>query len=132
MAMRYLILFFFCFPFLSQAQMHFNADTVRAPKQFENIHVVKVADDTLSTTFVIFIKKEVALHRHNDHTENVVILEGAGMMTLGDKTFRVKEEDVIFIPKGTPHSVVVKSKQPMKVLSIQSPRFDGSDREMLK
>jgi mannose-6-phosphate isomerase-like protein (cupin superfamily) len=107
-------------------------DTIKAPSKYENVHVVKVASDSLSTTFVIFIKKEVKLHKHNEHTENVLVLEGEGEMKLGDKKFKVKKGDHIFIPKGTPHAVVVTSKKPMKVVSIQSPWFDGSDREMIK
>lgn len=113
-----------------QAQ-HTVPDTVKAPAAYENVHVVKIASDSLSTTFVIFIKKEVKLHRHNQHTENVIVLDGEGEMQLGDKKFRVKKGDHVFIPKGTKHAVVVKSKKPMKVMSIQSPNFDGKDREMI-
>jgi quercetin dioxygenase-like cupin family protein len=116
--------------FFSNAQ-HASLDTVKAPANYENIHVVKIASDSLSASFVIFIKKEVKLHRHNLHTENVIVLEGEGEMKLGDKRFIVKKGDHIFIPKGTPHSVMVKSKKPMKVVSIQSPNFDGKDRELI-
>ncbi|MFI5204514.1 MAG: cupin domain-containing protein [Flavobacteriales bacterium] len=110
---------------------HSSLDTVKAPATYENVHMVKVASDSLSTTFVIFIKKEVKLHKHNTHTENVIVLEGEGEMRLGDKKFKIKKGDHIFIPKGTPHSVVVKSKKPMKVVSVQSPHFDGKDREII-
>lgn len=118
------------FPLVASAQ-HSSLDTVKAPTTYENIHVVKVASDSLSTTFIIFIKKEVKLHKHNHHTENVMVLEGEGEMRLGDKKFRIKKGDHVFIPKGTAHSVIVKSKKPMKVVSIQSPYFDGKDREII-
>ena len=68
------------------------------------------------------------LHKHVEHTENVIILEGEGEMTLGDKKFKVKKGDIVFIPKGTPHSLTVTSAIPVKVLSVQSPFFDGKDR----
>lgn len=68
------------------------------------------------------------LHKHIKHTEYVKILEGRGEMTLGDKTIKIKKGDWITIPKGTPHGVKVTSRKPMKVLSIQSPKFDGKDR----
>jgi mannose-6-phosphate isomerase-like protein (cupin superfamily) len=53
-------------------------------------------------------------------------------MVLGDSTFTIKRGDVVFIPKGTAHKVVTLSKEPLKVISIQSPYFDGSDRLMLE
>ena len=36
--------------------------------------------------------------------------------------------DIIFIPMNTVHSLKVTSSIPVKVLSVQSPRFDGKDR----
>lgn len=110
---------------------HNITDTIKPPAVYENIYSKKISSDSLSSTFVIFIKKEVKLHKHNTHSENVIVLEGDGIMRLGDKEFIIKKGDHIFIAKGTPHSVMVKSKKPMKVLSIQSPYFDGKDREMI-
>jgi mannose-6-phosphate isomerase-like protein (cupin superfamily) len=124
-----LSLLFFLIGF-TQAQ-HSSLDTVNAPVKYENVHVIKISSDSLSASFIIFIKKEVNLHKHNAHTENVIVLEGGGEMCLGDKKFNIKKGDHVFIPKGTPHSVKVKSKKPLKVLSIQSPNFDGKDREFL-
>lgn len=124
-----LVLFFIIS--VSSAQ-HSSLDTIKPPANYENVHVVKIASDSLSTSFVIFIKKNVKLHKHNSHTENVIVLEGEGFMQLAYKKLKIKKGDHIFIPKGTPHSVKVTSKKPMKVLSIQAPNFDGSDREFLE
>jgi mannose-6-phosphate isomerase-like protein (cupin superfamily) len=57
-----------------------------------------------------------------------VVLEGSGQMTLGTKGFGIKKGDVIFIPKNTVHSVISMGDQPLKVISIQAPKFDGKDR----
>lgn len=114
------------------AQVHVNADTIHAPAQFDNIFSKPVSSDSLSSVFVIFIKKEVKKHKHAEHTEQVVVLEGSGEMLLGDKQFKVTKGDVIQIPKGTVHALKVGSKEPMKVLSIQSPYFDGKDRILIE
>jgi len=53
-------------------------------------------------------------------------------MILGDKTIKVKKGDIIFIPKNTVHSLKVNSQTPMKVVSIQSPFFDGTDRVFIE
>ena len=65
------------------------------------------------------------------HTEQVYVLEGGGSMTLGDSTFSIKAGDLILIPMGTPHSVITTTDVPLKVVSIQSPKFDG-DRIWIK
>lgn len=116
----------------TQAQTWQNADTVTCPKEAENIYVRQLYSDSLSSSYVIFIKKQVKLHKHISHSEHVVVLSGKGDMVLGDKVFPIKKGDVIFISKNTPHSVVTTSKKPLKVISIQSPKFYGKDRVMLE
>jgi mannose-6-phosphate isomerase-like protein (cupin superfamily) len=57
-----------------------------------------------------------------------LVIEGEGQMSLADKSFKIKKGDLVFIPKNTIHSVKTTSKQPLKVVSIQAPLFDGKDR----
>ncbi len=99
---------------------------------FENIYSQKIYGDSLSTSFLILIKKEVKLHKHLEHSEHVYVLEGEGNMQLGNDWFKIKSGDIIFIPKNTPHKVVTTSKNSLKIISIQSPYFDGSDRILLE
>jgi mannose-6-phosphate isomerase-like protein (cupin superfamily) len=106
-------------------------DTIKAPAAYENIYVRPVYSDSLVSSFIIFIKKEVKLHKHVTHTEHVYVLEGVGEMVLGAKKFIVKKGDMVFIPKNTPHALNVISKIPVKVLSVQAPYFDGKDRVMI-
>ncbi|MFZ5553316.1 MAG: cupin domain-containing protein [Bacteroidota bacterium] len=101
---------------------------IQPPAEYENVHVHKVSGDSLTTTFVIFVKEKVAMHKHEHHSENVYVLEGTAMMTLGDVRQEIKPGDIIFIPKNTWHEVIVTSKIPLKVISVQSPLFDGKDR----
>jgi quercetin dioxygenase-like cupin family protein len=81
--------------------------------------------------FLIWVKKEVPLHKHLWHTENIYVIEGKGEMTLADEKFIIQKGDYINIPQNTPHALLVHSSKPIKVLSIQSPHFDGSDRIQL-
>lgn len=114
------------------AQNTQNTDTIQCPAGIENIYSRPLYSDSLCSSFVIFIKKEVKLHKHLHHTEHVTVLEGEATMTLGDKVFTVKKGDFIFIPKNTPHKVVTTSKTPLKVISLQAPYFDGTDRVLLE
>ena len=96
---------------------------------YENISVHKITEDSLQSCFIIWVKHGVKAHYHADHTENIVVISGEGMMTLGEEIFLIKKGDYINIPKGTVHSVTqVLSEEPLKVLSIQSPQFLGNDR----
>jgi mannose-6-phosphate isomerase-like protein (cupin superfamily) len=88
--------------------------------------------DSLASSFCIIIKSEVRAHKHLKHSEHVIVQSGEGVMKINDKEFTIKPGDVIFIPKNTVHSVIVKGKKPLKVLSIQSPNFNGDDRVMME
>lgn len=122
-----IIVILFILPFVSKAQFQF-LDTISAPASYENIYVKPLASDSLSSSFLIFVKKEVKKHKHTAHSEHVYIIDGEGMMLLGDKTFPVKSGMVMFIPMNTVHELRVTSVSPVKILSIQSPMFDGTDR----
>ncbi len=118
------------FPFLGllKAQDYQKLDTIKAPQAFENIYNRPLYSDSLTSSFVIFVKKEVKEHKHETHAEHVVVLDGEAIMKVDGKSFKIKKGDVIFIPKNNWHYVKTTSKIPLKVLSIQAPNFDGKDR----
>lgn len=101
---------------------------IQPPADLENIHVAKLNSDKNASDFIVFVKKYVPLHKHVFHTESIYILEGTGMMQLGDETFEVKPGDYIKVPEGTPHGVKTTSRIPLKALSVQAPEFFGKDR----
>lgn len=107
-----------------------NAQKMKPAKEFDNIHVEKLHTDKNSSSFVIWVKERVRLHKHAVHSEHVYVLKGKGEMRLGKQVIEVKKGDVIFIPEGKPHAVRVTGGT-MKVLSVQSPEFKGKDRIFL-
>ncbi len=110
------------------SQNVWNTEDIQAPADYENIHVQKLASDSLGTAFLIWVKDKVAMHHHAVHTESVYILEGEGEMSLSGETFKVKAGDFIFIPMGELHDLKVTSKYPVKAISFQAPEFLGKDR----
>lgn len=116
----------------SPAQSYLQTDTLRPDPAQDNISLTRFAGDSLVSSFIIHIKKEVKPHKHLDHSEHVYVLAGKGWMKLGEKEFEIKPGMLVFIPKGTVHSVKTTSKEPLKVLSIQAPLFDGKDRVMVE
>lgn len=95
---------------------------------YDNIHVQRIKGDSNYTAFIIWIKKEVKPHFHQHHTEVITVLEGKARMTMNDTTFTIRKGDVMVIPENTVHSVINHSKKPLKVISVQTPWFDGKDR----
>jgi len=116
---------------LISAQQVLHASELTANAAFENIHVEAIHHTDDASLFTIWVKQGVKAHRHNAHTEHVYILEGTGTMLLGEEVLEIKPGDVIIIPRGTIHAVRTTSEEPLKVLSIQSPRFSGKDREFV-
>ena len=103
-------------------------DQILPDIEFENIHVKKISSDSSSSTFAIWIKQKVKLHKHVYHTENVLIDKGFGEFQINDSVYKVAAGDLIIIPKNTWHGVIVNSKSTMKVISVQSPEYFGKDR----
>lgn len=123
----FLMIFAICL-YTGRSQNFSNLDTVGNHSNTENLYVKFLHGDSLASSFCIVIKKEVKAHVHRTHSEHVTVIEGEGRMKLGDKEFVIKKGDLVFIPKNMVHSVVTTSKIPLKVLSVQAPLFDGSDR----
>lgn len=131
--MRFIFLIAFLgFATFTKSQTILNADSIGRLSASENIYSKSLFSDSLATSFCITIKKEVKLHKHAGHSEHVIVMEGEGLMKLGDNSFTIKKGDIVFIPKNTPHAVKTTSKTALKVISIQSPLFDGKDRIMIE
>jgi quercetin dioxygenase-like cupin family protein len=128
--MKYLSFLIFCIVVSSSlSQEHKSLKEYQPTAEYDNIQVLKIAEDDLHSTYIIWVKESVAEHYHASHTENIVVLEGKARMTLNDEEFTVKKGDFINIPEGTKHAVLeVISHKPLKVLSTQTPIFDGKDR----
>ena len=129
--MKKLLLLSFLSVFVHQvnAQSCKHIEGINPDKEFENVLVKPLTNTEASSSFLIWIKKEVKPHRHNSHDEHVYVKEGSGTMLLGDEIIQVKTGDWVFIPKSTVHAVKSTGKVPLKVISIQAPEFKGADRE---
>ena len=116
-------------PFIFKSQdIVSSINEIYPEKEFENIHIKRIYSDSSSSTFAIWIKQKVKLHKHIYHTENVLIDKGFGEFQINDSIYKVVAGDWIVIPKNTWHGVIVNSKSTMKVISVQSPEYFGKDR----
>ena len=125
----YFLIAFLMFSFIYQGQENvMKINQIKTSVEFKNIHVKKISSNPSSSTFAIWIKKKVMVHKHLNHTENILIQSGYGQLQLNDSIYNVSTGDLIVVPKNTWHGVIIESKEPMMVISIQSPEFFGNDR----
>ncbi len=123
-----LVLFSIFITSMVLAQHTINVNALLPEKEFENVFVKELYSDSNTTTFIIWVKHDVKSHKHLSHTENIKIIEGTGEMTVGKETFLIKPGDFFVVPPNTFHAVKVTSTTPLKLISIQSPNFNGEDR----
>ncbi len=128
---NYSILLFFTLFTSCLYSQQFKSDSLTPPLHYNNIHVEPLATTDDATSFVIWVKSDVQAHLHEYHTEHVYIIEGNGIMLLGDDTINISPKDIIAIPPGTTHAAINKGSMPLKVLSIQAPEFKGEDRQFV-
>jgi mannose-6-phosphate isomerase-like protein (cupin superfamily) len=88
----------------------------------------EIAWDSVSSMHLIQISGSVAMHFHEFHSENVMVVRGAGRLTLAGRKYKVKAGEIIHIPKGTKHSFHNLGAVPAVLISVFAPGFDGKDR----
>ena len=129
--MKKIIFFLIFMPSIIQAQINISTDTINIENNGK-IQIRKLYCDSLSCTFLIVIPDVVKAHYHSKHTENIFVLEGFAIMKLGNREFEIKKGDLIIVPANTVHSVINQGNKPLKVISVQSPYFDGKDRILIE
>jgi len=127
MKLKLSCILFFGMIFQLDAQ-HLSTDTIFNGTQTENIVSRRLFSDSLCSSFLVSIKNEIKVHKHVHHSEQVVVISGSAVMSLGDSVFTMKKGDVSFIPANTWHGARTTSAEPFRVISIQAPQSDGTDR----
>lgn len=126
--MHYIYSILFCFIALSGFAQNTSTKQYSKKQMKENLVVEALYTDAATSSFSIHIRDAVPLHQHEWHTEQIWVLQGKAIMTLGDKTFPIRKGDYVIIPMQMAHAVKVTSRKPLQVISIQAPEFKGEDR----
>lgn len=71
------------------------------------------------------------LHRHLKSEELYHIIEGDGVMSIGDRRSSVSARDTVYIPRGTPHKIKNSGSVPLKILCCCYPAYSHDDTELL-
>lgn len=82
------------------------------------------------TTSLVELQPDGEQRVHSHDPEQVYyLLEGTGLMTLGEETVRVKAGDCVFIPSGVPHGLKNDGPAPLRYFSAAAPSFAPKELE---
>lgn len=71
--------------------------------------------------------RRVTPHHHQVMEEIYYILEGAGLMEIGDEKREVSAGEAIYIPRGARHSLTNTGTDEMRILLVCGPAYLPSD-----
>jgi mannose-6-phosphate isomerase-like protein (cupin superfamily) len=74
----------------------------------------------------------VGKHFHKETEEIYYIIEGSGLMTVGDETREVSAGDAVFIPRNHTHTLKNTGTEPMKILLVCGAAHDFADHHPLE
>ena len=122
---------FFEITYSQNAAEIFSPSSLKTEKGNSGIQIQKLSETEDVSCFLLCIHEDIKLHKHEIHSEHVMVVKGKAKMILGENEIRIRKGDLIFIPRNTPHSVTLLSKE-LKVISIQAPSYDGKDKVVLE
>jgi mannose-6-phosphate isomerase-like protein (cupin superfamily) len=69
----------------------------------------------------------VTPHHHRQIEEIYYIVEGRGVMTVGDEQREVAAGDAVYVPRGQRHTLANTGAEPIKLLLVCGPAFFYED-----
>jgi mannose-6-phosphate isomerase-like protein (cupin superfamily) len=61
------------------------------------------------------------LHHHSNADNVYIVKRGEGTLRVEDKTYRIRENDVVYIPAGMKHALANLSDGPFEIFEIYAP-----------
>ena len=71
--------------------------------------------------------QSVTPHHHREIEEVYYVIEGYGVMTVGDEQREVAAGDAVFIPRGHRHTLANTGSEPIRLLLVCGPAFFYED-----
>lgn len=70
---------------------------------------------------------KLSLQKHWHRSEHWVVVTGTALVTCGENTFMVRENESTFIPAGTVHRLENPGRVPLRMIEVQSGEYVGED-----
>lgn len=69
----------------------------------------------------------LSLQLHHHRAEHWVVVSGTALVTIGERTFELQQNESTFIPIETPHRLQNTSEQGLEIIEVQSGSYLGED-----
>lgn len=76
---------------------------------------------------VVQPEERLSLQMHHHRSEHWVVVKGTAKATIGDKTLYVHENESVYVPKSTVHSLSNPGKIPLEIIEVQNGEYVGED-----
>lgn len=76
---------------------------------------------------VVYPNSKLSLQSHNHRSEHWVIVEGEGIVTLGDKEIKLKKDGVVYIPVKEKHRMSNLTNSNVIFIEVQNGDYLGED-----
>lgn len=88
-----------------------------------------IADDPDAKVkrIVVYPGKRLSLQRHRQRSEHWFILQGQGVVTLGDSTLHLRPGNSVDIPQGSLHRVENAGDENLVFIEVQTGAYLGED-----
>lgn len=70
---------------------------------------------------------KLSLQKHWHRSEHWIVVTGTALVTCGDKTFMLRENESTFIPAGTVHRLENPGRVPLRMIEVQSGEYVDED-----
>lgn len=70
---------------------------------------------------------KLSLQKHWHRSEHWVVVTGTALVTCGEKSFTLRENESTFIPAGTNHRLENPGRVPLRMIEVQSGEYVGED-----
>jgi len=81
---------------------------------------------------IVAVGGETLLHRHHAAEELYYIIQGDGIMSLGQEEFPVAVADTVCIPPGVAHKIRNSGDNELRILCCCAPAYRHVDTELLE
>jgi mannose-1-phosphate guanylyltransferase len=77
----------------------------------------------------IFVNQgtKLSLQKHMHRAEHWVVVKGVALVTCGERTFKLKENQSTYIPKGEIHRLENCETEPLEIIEVQTGEYLGED-----
>jgi mannose-6-phosphate isomerase-like protein (cupin superfamily) len=94
----------------------------------DNIRPTELRRAESSSLALVQVRDREQPHVHTRYDLTVTLARGSGTLWLDGAPQPMREGDIAFIPKGTPHYFVNEGSEPATALVVFAPPFSGPDQ----